>query len=405
VATAADVVEAVRFARDEGLPVAVQATGHGASHVIDSGVLVVTRRLDAVVVDPHARTATIGAGVAWGAVVAAAAEHGLAPITGSSAGVGVVGFLTGGGLGPLARSHGFGSDWVRGYQLVTGQGELVRASAEVLPDLFWALRGGKTGLGIVTEVTIGLAELRSLYGGNLTYDTPHIETVLRDWVEFTASAPDGVTTSVVIVRTPDLPQVPEPVRGRTLLTLRFAYPGSTADGAAIAQRFRDVAPVFADRLGEMPASAIASIHDDPTEPGSSWVSGGLLDGLDQGFVTALLADIGVGVETPLMVVELRHLGGATATDVDGGSAASGRDATHTIGFVAMVHPGIEVATIEAAARTLMADLAPWCSRQANPNFANPLATPGERVAGWPEGTYDRLVRTRGTYDPEGVFSR
>jgi FAD binding domain len=367
-------------------------------------VLVSTRRLDAVHVDPLTHLATIGAGVQWGAVVAAAAPFGLAPVTGSSPGVGVVGYLTGGGVGPLARSHGFSSDWVRGYRVVTGAGELVGATAQEHPDLYWALRGGKTGLGIVTEVEVELAELATLYGGNLTYATPDIEKVLRDWIDFTSIAPEGVTTSVVIVRTPDLPQVPEPVRGKTLLTLRFAYPGTEADGEAIAQRFRDVAPVFLDRLGQIPASAIGSVHDDPTEPGPSWVTGGLLDDIDQDFATIVLTHVGAGVDTVLMVVELRHLGGATATDVAGGSAVSGRAATHTIGVVAMLHPGLPESRIEAAARELFADIAPWASAQANPNFANTLATAEQAQNGWPDGTLDRLREVRSRYDPAGVFA-
>lgn len=404
VATPLDVVEAVLFARAEGLPVAVQATGHGSARPITSGVLVSTRRLDTVRVDPLTRIATIGAGVQWAAVVAAGAAHGLAPITGSSPGVGVVGYLAGGGVGPLARSHGFSSDWVRGYRVVTGAGELTRATAAENPDLYWALRGGKTGLGIVTEVEVELAELATLYGGNLTYAAPDIEKVLRDWIDFTSVAPDGVTTSVVIVRTPDLPQVPEPVRGKTLLTLRFAYPGTEADGASIAQRFRNVAPVFLDRLGQIPASAIGSVHDDPTEPAPTWATGALLLNLDQDFATSVLTRVGAGVDTVLMAVELRHIGGAAATDVAGGSAVSGRAATHTIGLVSQLHPGLPQSRVEASARQVFADIAPWLSAQANPNFANPLATAEDAAKGWPAGTLDRLREVRARYDPAGVFA-
>jgi len=403
-ATAQDVVEAVRYARSAGVPVGVQATGHGASRPIKAGVLVSTRRLDTVHIDPQTRIATVGAGVKWGAVVAAAAEHGLAPITGSSAGVGAVGYLGGGGLGPLARSHGFSSDWVRGYRVVTGEGTLVTASAAQNPDLFWALRGGKTGLGIVTEVQVELAALATLYGGNLTYATADIESVLRDWVDYTADAPDGVTTSVAIVRMPDLPVLPEPLRGQTLLTLRFAYPGGEADGAALAQRFREVAPVLVDRLGQIPARAIATVHDDPTEPAPSWVTGAMLSDLDQDFATAVLTRVGPGVNTPLMVVELRHLGGVTASDVPGGTAVSGRAATHTIGVVALLHPGLEVAVVEAAARRLLDDVAPWRSPQGNPNFANTLASAKEAAMGWPDGVFERLQEVRARYDPSGVFA-
>lgn len=145
--SAADVAEVVRFAGDRQLRVAVQTTGHGTFLPITSGVLISTRRLDRVDIDPTAGVATIGAGARWDRVVAQAAPLGLFPVVGASSEVGVIGYLASGGLGPLARSHGYSSDYLISATVVIGDGSIVRASADENIDLFWALRGGKDGFG------------------------------------------------------------------------------------------------------------------------------------------------------------------------------------------------------------------------------------------------------------------
>ncbi|HEY8589450.1 MAG TPA: FAD-binding oxidoreductase, partial [Naasia sp.] len=192
----ADVVEAVRFAAAHELPVFVQATGHGAFAPITSGLLVSTKRMTGVSVERGSRIASISAGTRWGAVVEAAARYGLTPITGSSTNVGAIGYTLGGGLGPLSRTYGFTADWVRGFTIVTADGRVVRATAEENPDLFWALRGGKGGLGIVVEMDLELVPLTRLYGGGLFFDTAHIEDALRAWVDWVHTVPDSVTSSV-----------------------------------------------------------------------------------------------------------------------------------------------------------------------------------------------------------------
>lgn len=175
VATEADVVACVRFATEHSLPVHVQATGHGTYDTIENGMLLITRRLDTLVIDPDSRIATIGAGLTWASVMERAAEHALAPVTGSSTGVGAIGFLLGGGLGPLSRTFGFAADWVRSFRVVTADGNAVTASASENQELFWALRGGKVGLGIVTEARMELIPLSSLYGGGLFFEGENIE--------------------------------------------------------------------------------------------------------------------------------------------------------------------------------------------------------------------------------------
>jgi len=401
VANAADVAEAVRYAAATGLPVRVQATGHGAHAPITDGLLITTRRLDDLSIDAEARTATVGAGVAWGAVIDAAAEHGLAPIAGSSRQVGVVGYLLGGGLGPLARSHGFSSDYALSFTVVTGLGDTIEASASENPELFWALRGGKYGLGVVTRVRIGLVEVPSLYAGSLLVDERHIETVLRGWIDFTAGAPEAVTTSVVLLRFPDIEAVPEAMRGRSFLGLRFAYPGDLAEGERLAAPLRALAPAVTDALGALPLAQVGLIHNDPEGAAPSWSNGTLLAGVDQDFATALLGVVGPAVErSPFIAVELRHLGGATTRDVPEGSAVGGRSGAFALSLIGAPDPGLFTEVLPGAASGVYAALRPWINAETTINFANHslAGTPA-----WSPQTAARLAGVRAQYDPRGVF--
>jgi len=407
-ADATDVVQAVRFARANALQVRAFATGHGDHDTITDGLVVATSRLDRVEIDPVSRIATIGAGTRWAPVVAAAAEHGLAPIAGSSANVGAVGYLLGGGLGPLARSHGFSSDYVRSFSVVTGTGDLVEASAQENPDLFWALRGGKGGLGIVTEVRVELVDLPAIYGGSILFDAEHIESVIRAWTDFTQSAPLDVSTSVAIIRMPPIEQVPELLRGKTIVALRFAYPGAETDGARLLAPLRAVAPALLDTVGVMPMKNVALIHNDPTEPGLGWSTGALLSRIDQDFVSTLLEDVGPDRQAPLVAVELRHLGGATRIDVPETSAVGGRGASYAISVIgSLQHPVLSPADAEgavsAAAFGLLDELAPWIAAETTINFAGKPRDPAHFASAWPPKTYTRLAEVRARFDPDGVF--
>jgi hypothetical protein len=402
--SAADVVEAVRFARAKRLRVSVQGTGHGAHVAVKGGLLISTRRLQGVLVDPDARTCSVGGGAHWGAVVAAAAEHGLAAIGGSSPTVGVVGYLLGGGLGPLARSHGFGSDYVIGFEVATGAGQLVKASAEANADLFWALRGGKVGLGVVIELRLRLVELRTLYAGALFFEESHIEAALRGWVTWTSAAHPQVTTSAAIIRFPPVDAVPEPLRGRRLLSIRFAYPGASDQGALLAAPLRAMAPVHLDALGELPASQVARIHNDPTEPVPSWARGMLLGPIDQDFATVLLRLAGAGTDSPFLAVEVRHLGEATRHDVPGGSAVGGRPAAFTLSLIS-TRPELFAASAPASANRLVQDIQAWLGPENNINFLGQPGAPDPITRTWPPATEERLATIRRQHDPDGIFAQ
>ncbi|MCU1599153.1 MAG: mcrA [Glaciihabitans sp.] len=398
-----DVAEAVKFAVANGLAVRIQSTGHGSQELIADGVLILTRRLDGISIDPTTRVATIGAGVKWGAVVAKAAQLGLAPIVGSSPTVGTIGFLLGGGLGPLARSHGFASDYVRDFEVVTADGQLISANRGTNPDLFWALRGGKGGFGVVTSVRVELVELPTLYGGSLTYDAPDIATAFRAWIDYTATADPSVSTSAAILRMPDLPFIPEPIRGRTLLTIRFAYPGDAATGERLASPLRAAAPVYLDDLDEMPAGEIARIHNDPTEPVTGWTLGRMLASADSGLATVLLDHVGNGEPAPFVAVELRHLGEATREDVAGGSAVGGRSAQFTLNLVGVPNPALFDTVLPRASEAIITALTPWLAPETTVNFVERFATQEKFEASWPPATFARLAAVRAKYDPDGVF--
>jgi FAD/FMN-containing dehydrogenase len=398
-----DVIQAVRFAAANHLPVRIQGSGHGSHFPITDGVLITTTRLNSLDVDPSSRTATIGGGLPWSAVVAESGRHGLAPITGSSGTVGAVGFLLGGGMGPLVNRYGFGSDWVRAFDVVLANGDLVSASADDHPDLFWALRGGKGGLGVVTSATVELVELPTLYGGSLTFDADDIDAALHAWVDYLGSADPDVTTSAVVLRMPDLPFIPEPIRGHTLLSIRFTYPGDAATGENLAAPLRAAAAVYIDDLREIPASAMGTVHNDPPDPSVGWVSGRMLSAIDQDFATTLLGFAGAGKQFPFAATEIRAFGAAQATDVPGGSAVGGRGAKGSLNLVSAPVPELFDTVIPAAAGALLEATAPWISPENNVNFASGFASAEEYRGAWSPATFERLTEIKSKFDPAGLF--
>jgi FAD/FMN-containing dehydrogenase len=400
-ASSDDILESVRVARELGLCVSVQGAGHGGLRPVRSGVLITTRRLDQVSIDPGSRIATIGAGTRWSKVVAAAGEHGLAPICGSSTDVGVVGYLLGGGLGPLARSHGFSSDYLVSLRVVTGTGELVDASATERPDLFWALRGGKGGLGLVTELCLRLVPLRTLYAGSLAFDEPQLEQALRGYVDWTRRADPRVTTSAAIIRYPDLEAVPAIFRGRRLINVRSAFPGANEEGERLARPLRSLAPVYLDGLGELQAVDVAKISNDPRDPMPSSIVALLLGAIDQDFVSRLLGSL--GTDSPFVAAELRHLGEATRVDVPEGSAVGGRAAEYSLGLVA-TNPAYFESVVPAAADRLRQALGSYIAPETNINFLGSPRSQEHFESAWSKATFARLADVRKRYDPDSVFS-
>ncbi|MGW8974669.1 FAD-binding oxidoreductase [Streptomyces platensis] len=331
---AEDVVAAVRFARAQGLPVAVQATGHGLSAATEGGLLISTRRMAGVRVDAAAGTARVEAGVVWGQVVEAAAPHGLAPLNGSSPGVGVISYTLGGGVGVLARTYGFAADLVRSVDLVTADGRLRQVTAATDPELFRALLGGGHGLGVVTAMEFGLVPVARLYGGQLVFGGEQLDAALAAYLRWTETVPDELTSSVALIAYPDLPQLPESLRGRYLAHIRIAYTGSAAEGERLVAPLRAVGPRVSDDLREMPYAESHTIHRDPSDPHAYDGDNALLSGLDAAALRRVAALTGPAAPQ-MCVVQLNHLGGALATGggrmAGGGAMAGGGTTAGTVG--------------------------------------------------------------------------
>ncbi|MFF1876822.1 FAD-binding oxidoreductase [Leifsonia sp. NPDC058230] len=403
VATENDVAEAVRFAAENGLPVRVQATGHGSELPITDGLIISTRALDQLQIDGDTGFATIGAGLRWAPIIAAAAEFGLAPITGSSSSVGAVGYTLGGGLGPLARSHGFTADWVRGFRVVTAAGDIVTADASTNPELFWALRGGKGGLAVVTEMTLELVPLRTLYAGSIFFEGDAVEPAFRAWIDWSAGLADEATTSAVFLQVPDVEAAPPPLRGRFVLSVRFAYPGDPAEGEKLFAPLRASAAVYLDFVGEMPAAAVASIHNDPEQGSASWVRGLMLDSFDQEAGRAIYELVKPGSGSPFLAVEVRQIGGATARDTFDGTAVGGRESRYTLSTIAG-DPATFAELAPARAAAISEAVADKISATTNVNWSVGLVEKAAFEKTWPPAVFDRLAADRAEWDPQRVFA-
>ena len=397
--TAQDVVEAVRFAAAHRLTVGVQATGHGAVSALSGSLLVTTRGLDELTVHPEERWARVGAGVKWGRVTEALAPHGLAGLCGSTGDVSVVGYLTGGGVGPMARTYGLAADRVRAFEVVTGDGVLRRVTPTEHPDLFFALRGGKGAAGIVTAVEIDLVELPTFYGGALYFDGADAAAVIERWRSWSAALPEAGTTSFVLLQLPDLPMVPPPLAGRLTLGVRFLWTGEAAQGERLLDEMRSVAAVLVDDASVRPFAAVDSVHADPVDPMPVLESATLLSEFPAEAAAALLAVAGPGSGSPQVAVEVRQLGGAIARPGEHPSAFDQRDAAFSVLAVGIAFDP----SVGPHGAAVLSALAAWDTGGAWPNFVPPHDAASARRA-YDEPTLARLAAIARAYDPAAVLA-
>jgi hypothetical protein len=370
--SAGDIRAAVIAAREGDLPIAVQATGHGLHSSYDGGLLLDTSGMRAVHVDPARRTARVGPGATWGQVIAAAAPFGLAPLSGSSPSVGVTGFTLGGGVGWLSRRYGFAADSVVRAEVVTASGRRITASADRHADLFWALRGGGGGFGLVTELEFRLHPVERVYAGTSYFPIERAAETLaayRDWVE---RAPDGISTAVLLTRVPDSEQRALAIRlmhvGEPAEAERLIEPLRAAAGPALLEGYR-AAP-----YGGVAIGGTAPRHLDLLER----LSDPALD-----FLVEAGSDEGLGIST----IEIRHWGGAMARP----PAEAG-----PVG-----HRGVPFSVIADAADPALADtLRPHAT---GGSFLNFLSDTARTASAYTPGDHRLLSEVRAAYDPDDVF--
>ncbi|MFD3704833.1 FAD-binding oxidoreductase [Nocardia sp. NPDC058658] len=394
---AEDVRAAVEYAARQGLPVAVQATGHGLSVASDGGVLITTKRMDVITIDPRARTARSGAGVRAGALVEAAARYGLAPLNGSSPSVGMVGYVLGGGLGLLAREFGYAADHVRSLDLVTADGRM--RTLTPADELFGAVLGSGGNFGVVTGLELDLVPVAEIYGGQLVFDASLVDAALETWRAWTATVPTELTSTIAMVTYPDVDAMPESLRGRHVASIRIAFDGPQEEGERWAAPLRQIGPRLRDDLRMMPYVESHTIHSDPPFPHAYAATNALLSELTPEGLSALRALTAPGGQVDA-VVDIRHLGGALR---HGGPASiDHRDADYIVRVI--TGPGEGDSAPEGLAAVREA-LSPWMIGHSLAFLygAGGAADSAQTAAGYSADTYRWLAAAKAKYDPHNMF--
>jgi FAD/FMN-containing dehydrogenase len=396
--SAADVVQAVRFARFRGMRIAPQGTGHGSEPLepLQGAMLLRTVRMCGVRINPAARIARAEAGALWQDVTVPAGQHGLAALAGSSPDVGVTGYTLGGGMGWLARRYGLAANSVTAAEIVTPDGRLRRADADHEPDLLWAVKGGGGSVGVVTALEMRLYPVRELYAGALFFPIQRAAEVLHAWRAWTGTVPDEVTSLSRILRLPPLPEVPEPLRGRAFTLVEAACLGDADAGAALIQPLRQLGPDL-DTFAMIPAPALQQLHMDPGQPVPAQGDGALLADFPAAAIDALIAVAGPDADTPLASIEVRHLGGALARPAPDGGALAEIDAKYGMFAAGFTSTPELAATVRGHAQAVKDALAAW---HASYDYYNFEETPAAASAVLPPASYRRLQKIKASYDPD-----
>jgi FAD/FMN-containing dehydrogenase len=400
--SAADVRAAITFAARQHRPVLVKTTGHQMVGRAHGAVVIATHRMNDITIDAANRTARVGAGVLWSEVIAKAAKVELAPLNGSNPTVGVSGYTLGGGLSPtLGRSHGYAADHVRSLDVVTADGKLRHVNAKSEPDLFWALRGGKGNFAVVTALEFDLFPVSRLYGGAIYFPGERTADVLRVWAGWHPSTPETMVTSIAVMRMPSMLEVPEPVRGKFLVSVRIAYNGTTADGERMVAPLRAAAPAVLDTVRDMPYAEVASIHSEPIEPVPYYERGIMLREFPAQAQEKLIELVGPDARTSLVIAELRALGGAWDREPAVPNAVATRGLPYSLLGVA-AGPLSQEPQLKRSVDELLDGMKPW---QGDRRFVNNLAPDeaADAAAIYGPERYQRLASIKKTYDPANMF--
>ncbi len=322
-----DVQTAVTFARQQNLPIAVQGGGHGHPHPADNALLVNFANMTNVQVDAKTATARVEPGVLSRALVQAAHSHGLAPLNGFAATVGIVGYLLGGGIGWLVRQYGAGATSIRSVDLVTADGDLLHVNELTHPDLLWGLRGGGGNFGIVTTLECALYPVNEIFAGQVVYPIEQGKEVLGAYLKWAETVPDELTSALRITHFPDSPDSPPPLRGTSVITIMACYNGEAAQGEALLSKMRTLGTALLDTFTQIPYSQVATIANDPDDapPFFLYNESGAFQTFTLQDIEALI-DIAGKRESGIFQAEIRQLGGALARQPEDAMAFNCRQA-------------------------------------------------------------------------------
>jgi FAD/FMN-containing dehydrogenase len=396
-----DVVALVAFARERGLQVAPQRTGHNAKPLgsLDDVLLVRTDAMQGVALDLDRRIARVRAGSRWADVLPAASAHGLGALHGSTPDVSVAGYVLGGGVGWYARRHGLAANRVAAIELVTADGRLRRVDHEHDPDLFWALRGGGGNLGLVTALEIELLPIPEVYAGVLFFPWERAAEVLHTWRAWTLSAPQEVTSVGRILQVPPLPHLPAPLRGRQFAAVDAVVLGDERTGRDMIEPLRALGPEI-DTFGMRPPAGIAELHMDPQQPVAGVTDGAMLGDLPPEAVDRFVAAAGPGSGSRLPVADLRHVGGVLRRPEPHHGALATLDAAYLSFAVGIAADEDSRRASEERLTAVGEALAPYDTGRRYLNFTDHATDPARFFR---PAVYERLRAVRAEVDPDGLF--
>ena len=400
----ADVVAAVRFARDAGLLVAVRGGGHSfpGLSVCDGGIVIDLGPMKGIRVDPEARTARAQAGVLLGELDRETQAFGLAVPAGIVTHTGLAGLTLGGGLGWLMRKHGLTIDQLLAVDLVTADGELVRASETENPELFWGVRGGGGNFGIVTEFEFRLNPVGpNVVAGPIFWameESPRVMRFYRDWI---AEVPDELTTIVIHRRAPELPVVPRELHGVHVVGVACCYAGPVEDGEKVVAPLRRFGSPLLDLCTPKPFVEHQAMFDPALPHGWHYYfrSCDVAELTDD--VIDITVDHSLRMKSPVNTFPIFQLGGAVARVGEHETAFGGRSAGHTFNVNATTVTREGFDEEREWSRGLWSALEPHHTSV----YVNFLMEEGEeriRQAYGPE-KYDRLRALKRRYDPDNLF--
>jgi FAD/FMN-containing dehydrogenase len=402
----ADVVAAVRFARERELPLAVRSGGHGvAGHAVcDGGVVVDLSPMRGIRVDPAARTARAEAGVLWGELDRETQLHGLATVGGIVTHTGIAGLTLGGGIGWLMRKHGATVDNLVSVDLVTADGATVTAGENEHPDLFWGVRGGGGNFGIATSFEYRLHPVGPIVlAGPIFHPFEDAREVLRFYREFAAAAPDELTTIFELSAAPPAPFLPEELHGKPIVMVGACYAGSPEEGAKVVRPLKEFGRPIVDFLEPKPYTALQSMFDPFVPHGwhRYWKSVELPP-LTDGAIDTLVEQASA-ITSPRSYCIVFQLGGALARVGEDETAFGQRDAAHNVNVNAVwTEDDPDGEQHVSWAREFFSALQPHARGRVYVNFLGDEGSDRVRQA-YGERRYERLVGLKRTYDPANVF--
>ncbi|MGY1620291.1 FAD-binding oxidoreductase [Geodermatophilus sp. SYSU D00691] len=399
-----DVRAALRFGRDQQLPIAVRSGGHSfpGLSTCDDGLVIDLRQMDAIRVDPDARTAGVQAGVLLGELDAATQAHGLAVPAGIVSHTGLAGLTLGGGLGWIQRAHGLTVDSLVSADVVTADGSFVRASEDENADLFWGLRGGGGNFGIVTDFRFRLVPLGpQVMAGAVFWPIDQAASVLRRYRDWIGGCPDRLMTLVVQRLAPPLPVVPAELVGRPVIAVAACYAGDVEEGERVLRPMRGFGSPVLDLFAPKPFLAHQQMFDPSFRHGCSYYVRSCDVAELSDAVVDVVVEHGRRISSPLSSIALWQMGGAVARVGEDETAFNGRGAGFTFNINGNTATADGFDEQRQWAREYWTALEPFHTSV----YVNFLMEEGaERVrAAYGDAKYERLRALKRAYDPANVF--